>query len=109
MEDLSYLNGIVKILETPTLKFNKNGFSYIMVRAYLPQLSKKLSRPMVRLLFCGYLANDVLKYYTNNDYVLIEGSIIINKTKDHPFEANQNLQTLTLIDVQKIFPLCLDG
>jgi hypothetical protein len=109
MGDLGYLNGIVKILETPTLSANKNGSSYINVRAYLPQVSKKLCKPVVRLIFCGYLANDVLKYYTKNDYVLIEGSILINKVDSQVFRANNNLQKSTVIDVQKIFPLFLDG
>ena len=101
MKDLRFINGIIKILETPCLKQTKDGSSYVIFRAYFPQILKTFVSPIVQIYVCEQLTNDILKYYVKNDYILIEGNFSIHKKNS----SNELLQ----INVQKIFPFYLNS
>ena len=84
MGDTNYFSGIVKILENPVQKINKNGTIVTKLRVELPQIRK--SR-MVCLVFWGNLANTVKDYYQINDYILVEGYLSVQNQKKFDFET----------------------
>jgi len=101
MKDLRVINGIIKILERPSLKKAKDGSSYVYFRGYLPQIREALISPIVQIYICEQLTSDILKYYVKDDYILIEGDFsIYQKTYS---------QELVQINVQKIFPFYLSS
>jgi len=101
MKDLRFINGIIKILETPHLRQTKDGSSYLIFRGYFPQILKTFVSPIVQIYICEQLTNDILKYYVKNDYILIEGDFSIYKKTG----SNE----LVRINVQKIFPFYLNS
>lgn len=105
MNDLNYISGIVKILESPNFILNKNEISSTQFRVQLPQFLKKEPTSIIILSVWGSLANDVAKYYQVNDYILIEGYISI-RTSIIQSDRNKKINDLQ-INVKKILPLFL--
>ena len=104
MSDINYIGGIVRILEIPVLQINKNQISFTKFRVQLPQLRIKQSKTILTLLVSGNLAQDIVKYYRINDYVLIEGYLSIRKS----FYQKQSPKEVLQVNVFKIFPLFLN-
>ena len=78
MANTNYFSGIVKILETPK-EYCINRKRYLtVVRVELPQ---KRKTTLVTLLIWGMLGREVKKFYTSNDYMLIEGYTSIRYQK----------------------------
>lgn len=78
MVDINYLSTIIKILDSPETKLNKNNVQVTRFRAQLPQLRKT---QLVTVVFWGSLASDISNYYKKNDYVIIEGYTSIKEKK----------------------------
>lgn len=76
MSDTNYISAIVKILESPKTKMVKNNILVTKFRAQLPQIRKTR---VVDIVVWGNLAKDVAKYYSTNDYILIEGYLSLQK------------------------------
>lgn len=104
MSDINYIGAIVRILEIPALQVNKNEISFTKFRVQLPQLRVKQSKTILTLLVSGNLAQDIVKYYQVNDYVLIEGYLSVRKS----FYQKQNIKEFLQVNVFKIFPLFLN-
>jgi single-stranded DNA-binding protein len=104
MGDMNYIGGVVRILEIPTLKINKNEIPFTNFRVQLSQLRSKQSKTTLKVLAWGNLAEDVVKYYRVDDYVLIEGYLSVRKSITEKDNKNQFLQ----VNVFKIFPLFLN-
>lgn len=104
MGDINYIGGIVRILEIPTLVINKNDIPSTKFRVQLSQLRFKQSKTILTLLVSGNLAQDIVKYYQINDYVLIEGYLSIRKS----FYQKQKTKEFLQVNVFKIFPLFLN-
>ena len=104
---MHYVSGIVQILETPQLKFINNNINRTEFYVQLPQIRKKQSITIIKLVFWGDFAYDVANYYRVNDYILIEGYLAFKK------KEISNLITGTLkyleITVFKVYPLFLNG
>ena len=65
---------------------------------------RRLSKKTILTVFVsGNLANDIVKYYRINDYVLIEGYLSIRKSFSQKSLTKEFLQ----VNVFKIFPLFL--
>ena len=104
MGDTNYFSGIVKILENPVQKINKNDTIVTKIRVELPQIRK--SR-IVCLVFWGNLANTVKDYYQINDYILVEGYLSVQNQKKFDFETrNYRPTTITIL---KVSPLLLQS
>jgi hypothetical protein len=93
-----------RILEIPTLKINKNEIPFTNFRVQLSQLRIKQSKTILTVFVSGNLANDIVKYYRINDYVLIEGYLSIRKSFSQKSLTKEFLQ----VNVFKIFPLFLN-
>ena len=105
MNDINYITGIVKILESPILVLIKDEIYSTQFRVQLSQVRKKQTTSIITLSVWGYLANDVVKYYQINDYILIEGYISIRKSITQT-DLNKKINHLQ-INVRKILPLFL--
>lgn len=76
MGDINYIGVIVKILESPKNKLIKNKISITKFRAQLPQVRQTR---VIDIIVWGNLANDIEKYYSINDYILVEGYVSLRK------------------------------
>ena len=103
MNNTNYINGLVKILETPKQKIINNNLLSIKLRAQLPQIRKT---QIVTLTFWGNLAHDVKKYYKINDYILIEGytSIFKSQTKTLSTKPQKKIN----ITILRVYPFLLN-
>jgi len=97
MVDTNYIGGIVKILETPKQKFFNNNIPVVEIRVQLPQTR---NTKIVKLVFWGNLARDVVSYYKINDYVIIEGYLSL---RDVTTQISKKIE----ITVLKIYPFLL--
>lgn len=104
MGDMNYIGGTVRILEIPALQVNKNEIPFTKFRVQLPQLRVKQYKTILTLLVSGNLAQDIVKYYRINDYILIEGYLSIRKSLHQKHITKEFLQ----VNVFKIFPLFLN-
>ena len=107
MGDINYISGIVKILETPTIKLNKKEIPFAKFRVQFPQVRKKSPSSILTVVLWGYLANDVTKYYRINDYILIEGYLSLRESVNQ--EQMKKKSKYLQINVRKIFPLFLNN
>ena len=101
---MNYVSGIVRILETPRLHSINTNISRTEFRVKLPQLRNKKSTTILKLVFWGDFAYDVVNYYRVNDYILIEGYLSYKKEKI----SNKTLKNLE-ITVFKVYPLFLNS
>nr|YP_009686055.1 hypothetical protein [Halamphora americana]QDR24926.1 hypothetical protein [Halamphora americana] len=76
MSDTNYITAIVKILESPKIKIIKDKISVTTFRAQLPQIRKT---QVIEIVIWGNLANDMVKYYSKSDYILVEGYLSLSK------------------------------
>lgn len=103
MVNTNYFSSIVKILETPK-NYQINPKSQVTwVRVELPQKRKSC---VVTLLIWGKLGQEVKKFYTINDYILIEGYTSIRSKKLFQF-SKKNLKEV-FITVSRVYPIFLN-
>jgi single-stranded DNA-binding protein len=101
--NINYIGGIVRVLELPTLKLDKNHIPFTKFRVELAQLRNKQVRIILNILAWGNLAEDVVKYYRVHDYILIEGFLSIRKSESKKSDKIEFLQ----VSLYKIFPVFL--
>ena len=70
MSDITYIQGIIKILETPKEESINNDIIFVKFRAQLASIRKF---QIVTVIFWGNLAQDIVSSYKINQYLLIEG------------------------------------
>ena len=80
MADTNYIGCIVKILETPKQKIEKNNRIKAQFRVQVPQ-SRNQSTTIARVTFWANLARDINEYYKVGDYIIIEGYISVSKSR----------------------------
>jgi hypothetical protein len=105
MSDINYFGAIVRVLEIPALELNKNEIPFTRFRVQLSQVRLKQPKSILTVLAYGNLANDIVKYYRINDYVLIEGYLSIKKA----LPKTKIIKKLVEVKVFKIFPLFLNS
>ena len=98
MSHITYIEGIIKILETPKQKLINNDIVCVRFRAQLASVRKT---QIITITFWGNFAQDIVSYYKINPYFLIEG---------YPsFRSFNNLkQTSKRIEITglKVHPFC---
>ena len=102
MSDTNYIGTIVKILESPKIKTIKNKISITKFRAQIPQIRKT---QIIEIVVWGNLANDVAKYYSTNDYILVEGYLSLRKLVLS--ESNRKILKRARFTVTKAYPFIL--
>ena len=104
MSDTNYIGAIVKILEFPKTKTIKNTILVTKFRAQLPQIRKTR---VVDIFVWGNLANDVAKYYSANDYILVEGYLSLQKLPQP--KSNRKVLKRAKFTVLKAYPFFLSS
>ena len=102
MGDVNNIGVIVKILESPKSKTIKNKISLTKFRAQLPQIRQTR---VVEIVAWGNLANDIVKYYNVNDYILIEGYFSL--IKESSIKSNRKILKRAKLTILKAYPLLL--
>ena len=102
MSDTNHMGAIVKILEPPKNKTIKNKISITKFRAQLPQIRQTR---VVDIVVWGNLANDVAKYYSTNDYILVEGYLSLRKLVSS--KSNRKILKRARFTVIKAYPFIL--
>ena len=102
MSNTNYIGAIVKILETPKEKQINNNSLVVTFRVQIHQVRQ--SR-IIKLVFWGNLARDIINYYKINDYILIEGYLSLGSS----FDSDKMTKSLksTEITVLKVYPFLL--
>jgi len=96
MTDINHFVGIVKILENPTQNLFITDNLMSKLRVQLPQ---NRNTQIVKLIFWGNLALDIITYYKANDYIIIEGYLAI------PNKLNSKRVEITVL---KVYPFIID-
>jgi len=98
MGNLNYIGGIVKILEIPSSsQLSSNGL-VLRFRAQLAVCHETYYHPTITLIVWGDLKHKILGSYKVNDYILIEGHLLIQPLKFQHFFEKQ-----VQINITKIF------
>ena len=99
MSDINYIQGIVKILETPKQESMDDDITFVQFRA---QLASARKFQIVKVIFWGNLAQDIVSFYKINQYLLIEG---------YPsFRNSTNFQqTLKIVEITglRVYPFSI--
>jgi len=104
MSDTNHVGVIVKILESPKNQTLKNKISVTKFRAQLPQIRQTR---VVEIVVWGNLANDVAKYYSVNDYILVEGYLSLCKSIQS--KSNRKILQRARFTVLKAYPFFLSS
>jgi single-stranded DNA-binding protein len=98
MSDTNYFASVVKILEKPVERIINDK---IVTTEFRAQLTQVRNTRIVNLVFWGNLARDVVNYYHINDYIMIEGYLLLhNKFSD---KLNQQKLKRVSITVNKLY------
>ncbi len=103
MSNTNYIGAIVKILETPKQKKINNNNLVVTFRVQIAQIRQTR---IIKLVFWGNLARDVINYYKINDYILIEGYLSF-KDQTSLDSMERTLKKLE-ITVLKVYPFLLN-
>ena len=104
---MNYVGCIVRILETPILSFIGNKISRTEIRAQFPQVRNEKSVRIIKLVFWGDFAHDIVNYYRINDYILVEGYLSFRKSEIS--DSNNRTLKQIVISVFKVYPLFLQN
>ena len=104
MSDTNYIAAIVKILESPKTKTIKNKILITKFRAQLPQIRKTR---VIDIVVWGNLANDVAKYYSTSDYILVEGYLSLRKFSQP--NSNRKILKRARFTILKAYPFLLSS
>jgi hypothetical protein len=102
MGDTNLICGIAKILEAPKNKTFNSDVPTSQFRVQFPQVR---NTSVVYLTFWGNLAKDVATYYKINDYILIEGYILLRDRSN----SNKTISKSKKVEITvlKVYPFIL--
>jgi len=104
MGDINYMGAVVRILEIPTIQLTRTEIPYTKFRVQLSKLRpKRRSNTILTVFAWGRFAQEIVRYYRINDYVLIEGYL---SNRQSSLENRKELVQVTLF---KIFPFFLNS
>jgi single-stranded DNA-binding protein len=104
---MNYSCFIIKILSNPIQSYFEDNISLVEILGKFPQIRNKRTIEYFRISIWGNLADDVIKYYQINDYLIIEGYISVNQNlfEMDNFAKNNQVE----ISVRKIYPFLLNN
>lgn len=105
MGDINSIFGVVRILEIPRKKRILKNIFVTELRVQFPQVRKNKTG-IISLVLWDSLAQEIIKYYKVNDYILIKGYLSIRNSKIH--FTNKKLKNIQ-ITVLKIYPFKLNS
>ena len=102
---MNYAIFTAKVIQNLGQSFFTDQTSVTELIVQLPQISKNYPRVIVQLSIWGKLSYDVAKYYQPDDYIIIEGYILIKNINIESLEDLIDKQVE--ISVFKLYPLVL--
>jgi single-stranded DNA-binding protein len=97
---MNYCNLIAKIIKLPIEEYYKNNISVVEILVKFSPVKRGKGPEILNLRIWGNLAQDVMKYYKINDYIIVEGFLSFQKS---------SLNTYTQISVRKVYPYVLNN
>jgi len=105
MGDINYMGAVVRILEIPTIQLTRTETPYTKFRVQLSKLRpKRRSNTILTVFAWGKFAEDIVRYYRINDYVLIEGYL-----SNRQSSSLKNRKEFLQVTLFKIFPISLNS
>ena len=104
MSDTNFIGAIVRILECPKNKITENNIEVTKFRAQCPQIWQT---QIIEIVIWGSFANDIAKYYSFNDYILVEGYLSLSKSVQ--FESNKKIIKRVQFTILKVYPFLLSS
>lgn len=102
---MNYAILTVKIIKNSGQSFFEDGTSLTELVVQLPQISKNYPKLILNLSIWGKLSYDVAKYYKPNDYIIIEGYILIKNLNVDSLKSLNLIDKQLEISVFKLYPL----
>jgi hypothetical protein len=102
---MNYTILTAKVIQNLGQSFFPDQTSITELIVQLPQISKNYPKLIVQLSIWGKLSYDVAKYYQPDDYIIIEGYILIKNINISSLEDLMDRQVE--ISVFKLYPLLL--
>jgi len=96
---MNYSSFIVKIIEDPIHSQFKDNISLVEMCVKFSVVRKTKTIEYFRVLVWGNLAEDIIKYYNKNDYIIVEGYL---RNISEPGMKNQ-----VKISAKKVYPFLL--
>jgi len=104
---MNYTCFIIKIISDPIQSYFEDNSSLVEIIGKFPQIRNKRTIDYFRISIWGNLADDVMKYYQINDYIIIEGYMFLNRDL---FEIDNSVKNSQIeISVRKIYPFLLNN
>ena len=104
---MNYVILTVKVIQNSGQSFFEDGTSLTELVVQLPQISKNYPKLIVHLSIWGKLSYDVAKYYKLDDYIIIEGYILIKNLNVSSLNTLSLIEKQVEISVFKLYPLRL--
>lgn len=105
MVDTNYVGSIAKVLETPIQQVVNKQILMTQFRVQLPQIKKNR---IIKLVFWGNLARNVVNHYQANDYIIIEGYLSFRDKINEKTKLNKQPLKKPQITVSRIYPFRLN-
>ena len=102
---MNYVILTVKVIQNSGQSFFADGTSLTELVVQLPQISKNYPKLILNLSIWGKLSYDVAKYYKPNDYIIIEGYILIKNLNVDSLKSLNLIDKQLEISVFKLYPL----
>ena len=102
---MNYAILTVKVIKNSGQSFFEDGTSLTELVVQLPQISKNYPKLILNLSIWGKLSYDVAKYYKSNDYLIIEGYILIKNLNVDSLKSLNLIDKQLEISVFKLYPL----
>lgn len=99
---MNYATCLIKIVSKPEQTFFNNDISYTQFIAKFYQY-KNNQNTLCKISVWGNLSYDMVRYYQLNDYVIVEGYVLIQDSNVHDI----NIKTIIEIVACKIYPFAL--
>ena len=105
MTGTNLISTIVKILENPRQTSVSEKNSIVKCRGQFPQMD---SNQIIDLVFWGSLGKDFKDYYKQNDYLIVEGYLSVETSKNSKFSDSISPKSERIkITVLRIYPFIL--
>ena len=102
---MNYVILTVKVIKNSGQSFFKDGTPLTELVVQLPQISKNYPNLILNLSIWGKLSYDVATYYKPNDYLIIEGYILIKNVNVASLNSLNLMDKQVEISVFKLYPL----
>lgn len=97
---MNYCNLIAKIIKLPVKSYCENNIDVVEILVKFSPVKRGKGIEVLNLQIWGNLAQDFLKFYKINDYIIVEGFLASQKNKRN---------TCTQISVRKVYPYVLNN